>query len=198
FWPTATTSAHDRRRPTAAALVGAQAVYEGRLDGVWLATVVLVPLAAFEAVLGLPQAVQHRQRVRRSAQRVHEVLDAPDPVREPAEPAPEPSSPFPVRLRGVTARHPGQDRPALSGVDLDLVPGRRIAVVGPSGSGKTTLAQVLLRFLDAESGSCTLGGTDTALLPADTVRRSVGLCAQDAHLFDSTLRENLRLARPDA
>ncbi|MDK1475005.1 thiol reductant ABC exporter subunit CydD [Streptomyces sp. 549] len=182
----------------AAAVAGVQAVHDGLLAGVWLATVVLVPLAAFEAVLTLPQAVQHRQRVRRSAQRVHEVLDAPDPVREPDEPESVPAEPFPIRLRDVTARHAGQDRPALRGVDLDLTPGRRVAVVGPSGSGKTTLAQVLLRFLDAESGSVTMGGTRTDRLPGDEVRRVVGLCAQDAHLFDSTLRENLRLARPDA
>ncbi|WP_344262890.1 thiol reductant ABC exporter subunit CydC, partial [Streptomyces sodiiphilus] len=183
---------------TAAAWAGVQAVHDGRLAGVWLATVVLVPLAAFEAVLGLPLAVQHRQRVRRSAERVHEVLDAPDPVREPERPAPAPGTPFPLRVRGLTARYPGAARPALAGVDLDLTAGRRIAVVGPSGSGKTTLAQCLLRFLDSESGSYTLAGTEAAGLDGDTVRTMVGLCAQDAHLFDSTLRENLRLARPAA
>lgn len=181
-----------------AALVGAQAVADGRLAGVAMAVVVLTPLAAFEAVLGLPLAVQYRQRVRRSAERVYEVLDAPEPVREPETPRQAPSSPFPVVLRGLSARHAGQDRDALAGLDLTLAEGRRVAVVGPSGSGKTTLAQTLLRFLDADAGSYTLAGVDAYALAGDDVRRLVGLCAQDAHLFDSSVRENLLLARKDA
>ncbi|MGM9383861.1 thiol reductant ABC exporter subunit CydD [Streptomyces antibioticus] len=182
----------------ASALVGAQAVAAGRLSGVTMAVVVLTPLAAFEAVLGLPLAVRHRRRVQRSAERIFEVLDSPEPVREPERPGRPPVSPFPLVVEGLTARHAGQDRDALSGVDLTLTQGRRIAVVGPSGSGKTTLAQVLLRFLDADSGTYTLGGTDADALDGDDVRRLVGLCAQDAHLFDSSVRENLLLAKKDA
>ncbi len=182
----------------AAALVGAQAVGDGRLSGVTMAVVVLTPLAAFEAVLGLPLAVQYRQRVRRSAERVYEVLDAPEPVGEPERPRQAPASPFPLVVKGLAARHAGQDRDALAGVDLTLTQGRRTAVVGPSGSGKTTLAQVLLRFLDAGAGSYTLGGVDAYALDGDDVRRLVGLCAQDAHLFDSSVRENLLLAKKDA
>lgn len=181
-----------------AALVGIQAVADGRLAGVAMAVVVLTPLAAFEAVLGLPLAVQYRQRVRRSAERVYEVLDAPEAVREPETPRKAPASPFPVVLTGLAAHHPGQDRDALAGLDLTLAEGRRIAVVGPSGAGKSTLAQVLLRFLDADAGSYTLAGVDAYALAGDDVRRLVGLCAQDAHLFDSSVRENLLLARKDA
>lgn len=183
---------------TAAALVGARAVADGRLDGVIMAVVVLTPLAAFEAVLGLPAAVRYRQRVRRSAERVFEVLDSPEPVREPERPGSAPASPFPLVVRGLAARHAGQDRDALTGVDLTLTQGRRIAVVGASGSGKTTLAQVLLRFLDPGAGSYTLAGVDARSLDGDDVRRFVGLCAQDAHLFDSSVRENLLLARKGA
>ncbi|MCF6522148.1 thiol reductant ABC exporter subunit CydD [Streptomyces sp. JJ36] len=208
---------------TAAGGAGAAAVAAGRLDGVLLAVVVLTPLAAFEAVTGLPQAAQHRQRTRRSAQRVYEILDAPAPVREPGpgaaaplpvpapdragEPGRQPGVPGPeprvtVELAGITARYPGAPRPALTAFDLTLTPGRRVAVVGTSGSGKTTLAQVLLRFLDPASGSYHLAAagrrTDATAADPDAVRRLVGLCAQDAHLFDSSLRENLRLARPGA
>ncbi|MFF3886665.1 thiol reductant ABC exporter subunit CydD [Streptomyces sp. NPDC001914] len=182
----------------AAALVGAQAVAAGRLHGVLMAVVVLTPLAAFEAVMGLPLAFQYRQRVRKSAERVYEVLDAPDPVREPEQPRPAPASPFPLRLSGLRARYAGQDRDALAGLDLTLEKGRRIAVVGTSGAGKTTLAQVLLRFLDPEAGTFTLAGADARGMDGDAVRRLIGLCAQDAHLFDSTVRENLLLARKDA
>ncbi|MDQ0933981.1 thiol reductant ABC exporter subunit CydD [Streptomyces turgidiscabies] len=183
---------------TATALVAAQGVADGRLAGVATAVVVLTPLAAFEAVLGLPLAVRYRQRVRRSAERVYEVLDAPEPVREPEVPLPAPLSPFPVVVRELAARHAGQDQDALARLDLTLHEGRRIAVVGPSGSGKTTLAQVLLRFLDADAGAYTLGGVDAYALDGDDVRRLVGLCAQDAHLFDSSVRENLLLAKRDA
>ncbi|NEA05956.1 thiol reductant ABC exporter subunit CydC, partial [Streptomyces sp. SID10116] len=188
----------------AAALVGVQAVHDGRLSGVALAAVVLTPLAAFEAVMGLPLAVQYRQRVLKSAERVYEVLDAPVPVPEPTEPAEAPQTPFPLRVQGLRARYEGQDRDALAGVGLTLERGRRIAVVGPSGSGKTTLAQVLLGFLGAYGGTYTLGGTralggdGAAALDGDTVRRMVGLCAQDAHIFDSSVRENLLLAKRDA
>ncbi|MFD6987743.1 thiol reductant ABC exporter subunit CydD [Streptomyces sp. NPDC059943] len=182
----------------AATYAGVGAVHDGRLPGVALAVVVLTPLAAFEAVAGLPLAVQYRQRAARGAERVWEVLDAPVPVREPERPAATPATPFPLEVRGLAARYAGQERDALSGVDLTLTAGKRVAVVGPSGAGKTTLAQVLLRFLDAREGGVSLGGTDAAALDGDTVRRFVGLCAQDAHLFDSSVRENLALARKDA
>ena len=181
-----------------AAWAGAQAVADGRLAGVQLAVVVLTPLAAFEAVTGLPLAVQYRQRVRRSAERVYEVLDAPVPVREPETPGHLPEVLFPVEVRGLSARYPGQERDALAGVDLTLEAGKRIAVVGASGAGKTTLAQVLLRFLDAGAGTYAIGGVAADSLDGDDVRRAIGLCAQDAHLFDSSVRENLRLARTDA
>ncbi|MFJ6788646.1 thiol reductant ABC exporter subunit CydD [Streptomyces angustmyceticus] len=181
----------------AAAVAGVQAVAAGRLAGVALAVVVLTPLAAFEAVAGLPLAVQYRRRTRHAAERVFEVLDAPVPVREPAAPADAPEAPFPLAVRDLTARHPGADRPALDGVGFTVTAGRRLAVVGPSGSGKTTLAQVLLRFLDQEAGTYLLAGTDARTVDGDAVRRLVGLCAQDAHLFDSSLRENLKLARRD-
>ncbi|MGW8762433.1 thiol reductant ABC exporter subunit CydD [Streptomyces sp. NPDC055815] len=182
----------------AAALVGVQAVRDGRLEGVALAVVVLTPLAAFEAVTGLPLAVQYRQRIKRSAERVFEVLDAPVPVHEPETPAAPPASPFPLELAGLSARHAGQEGPALDGFALSLEAGHRVAVVGASGSGKTTLAQVLLRFLDVEHGTYRIGGVPARELDGDAVRRLVGLCAQDAHLFDSSVRENLRLAKVGA
>ncbi|MFB8235395.1 thiol reductant ABC exporter subunit CydD [Kitasatospora purpeofusca] len=187
----------------AAAAVGLRGVASGALAPVCLAVVVLTPLAAFEAVTGMPAAVQARRRSLAASARLAEVLEAPEAVAEPAEPAALPGQPLPIAVRGLTARHPGQSTDALAGVDLDLGPGRRIAVVGPSGSGKTTLAQTLLRFLDQSAGSVVLAAgrpqaVDSRALAGEDVRRVVGLCAQDAHVFDSSLRENLRLARPDA
>ncbi|WP_035799188.1 thiol reductant ABC exporter subunit CydD [Kitasatospora mediocidica] len=183
----------------ACAAVGVRGVSTGSLSGLCLAVVVLTPLAAFEAVAGMPVAVQFRERSRAASARLAEVLETPDPVTEPAAPAALPDDPFPLAVRGLRARWPGREEYALDGVDLDLAPGRRVAVVGPSGSGKTTLAHVLLRLLDQQSGSVTLGRpqpVDTRALDGDDVRRVVGLCAQDAHVFDSSLRENLRLASP--
>ncbi|WP_371503366.1 thiol reductant ABC exporter subunit CydD [Kitasatospora sp. NBC_00374] len=187
----------------ASAAVGVHAVSTGALPGVCLALVVLTPLAAFEAVAGMPTAVRFRERSRAARARLDELLTAAEPVADPAEPQPVPGRPLPIAVRGLTARWPGQAEDALRDLDLDLAAGRRIAVVGPSGSGKTTLAQVLLRFLDQRDGSVTLGAgrpqaVDSRSAAADEVRRVVGLCAQDAHVFDSSLRENLRLARPAA
>uniref|UniRef100_UPI0007C77C85 thiol reductant ABC exporter subunit CydC n=1 Tax=Peterkaempfera griseoplana TaxID=66896 RepID=UPI0007C77C85 len=187
---------------TAAAAVAVRGAATGALSGECLAVVVLTPLAAFEAVAGMPVAAQFRQRSKAAAARLAEVLDTADPVREPQHPAPLPAEPLPVTVRNLHARWPGQRTDALAGVDLDLTPGRRIAVVGPSGSGKTTLAAALLRFVDPTAGAVTLGAASRAVdsrdADGDAVRRVIGLCAQDAYVFDSSLRENLRLARPGA
>lgn len=181
-----------------ALLVGIPAVADGQITGVALAVAVLTPLAAFEVVVGLPFAAQTLERVRQSAARVFAVLDAPDPVVEPTDPIPLPAPPYPIRLRGVCARHLPGGPLALDSVDLDIGPGGRVAVVGASGAGKSTLAAVLLRFLDTESGTVTLNGVPLRDVDGDEVRQVIGLAAQDAHVFDTSLRENLRLARPGA
>lgn len=181
-----------------ALLVGVAAVRAGRLEGVLLAGIALIPLVAFELVAGLPTATQALQRVRRAAGRVFEVMDMPPPVAEPEAPVVLASPPHTMEVRDLCARYPGSERWALAGIDLDLRLGKRVAVVGPSSAGKSTLAGVLLRFLDYEGGSVTLDGTQIADLEGDACRRVVGLVAQDAHIFDSTMEENLRLARREA
>jgi ABC-type multidrug transport system fused ATPase/permease subunit len=108
-----------------------------------------------------------------------------------------PAPPYRVRVRDLSFRYPGANRLALDGVDLDLSPGRRVAVIGSSGAGKSTLAGVLLRFLPYE-GSVTLDGVELAELDGDACRSVIGLLSQEAHVFDTTLEENLRLARRDA
>jgi thiol reductant ABC exporter CydC subunit len=183
----------------AALALGTPAVRDGTLAGVALAVIVLIPLAAFEAVQVLPAATLAHTRAHRSGARVLELLATPAPVTEPAAPRPLPAHPWPVKLRDAGARWPSADSGvagAVAGIDLDLMPGRSVAVVGLSGAGKSTLAAMLLRFIELDCGSYLLGGVDATQLSGDDVRRVVGLCAQDAHLFDSTLRENLRLARP--
>ncbi len=127
-------------------------------------------------------------------------METPPPVAEPVHPAALAPGPTPaLQVRELRYRYPGERSWALDGIDLDLSPGRRVAVVGPSGAGKSTLAAVLLRFLPYdEGGSVTLDGVELAELDGDAKRRVVGLVAQDAHVFDSTLEENLRLAKRGA
>jgi len=181
-----------------ALVVGVSAVREGRLDGVLLAGIALIALVSFELVAGLPIATQTLHRVRRSAARVIEVLDTPPAVQEPANARKLPPAPYVIQARDLRYRYPGQSHWALDGLDLDLYPGRRVAVVGESGAGKSTLAGLLLKFLPLAGGSLTLGGAPICELDGDDYRRVVGLVAQDAHIFDSTLAENLRLARREA
>jgi thiol reductant ABC exporter CydC subunit len=181
-----------------AILVGVAAVHAGALDGVLLAVIALVPLAAFELVTDLPSATQTLQRVRRSATRTLEVIDASPPVMEPDDPKPVPRSPRTLHVRGLQTRYGREEAWVLNGLDLDLITGRTVALVGASGAGKSTLAEVLLRFLPYQGGSVTLDGVEISEMRGDEYRRVIGLVSQDAHIFDTTLEENLRLARRDA
>jgi thiol reductant ABC exporter CydC subunit len=182
-----------------ALLVGVAAVRAGRLDGVLLAGIALIPLVAFELVTDLPAATQTLQRVRRAAARVQEVIDTPPPVVEPAHPLALRTPRLDIlKVRDLRSFYPGEDRAALDGVDLDLSPGKRVAIVGPSGAGKSTLAGVLLRFLPYQGGFVELDGVEISDLDGDELRRVIGLVSQDAHVFDSTIEQNLRLARRKA
>ena len=98
----------------------------------------------------------------------------------------------------MTARYASGEEPALSGFDLRLEPGRRIALVGPSGAGKTTVVNLLLRFLDPEDGRVTIAGRDAREYRQEDIRALFALAGQDAHLFNSTIRANLAIGRPGA
>ncbi len=179
-------------------LVAIPAVGDGRLEGVNLAVLVLLPLAAYEAVVGLPAAALALVSVRSSATRLTAILDHPDPVAEPDAPlAVNSGGGHDLVIRGLTVRWADGAPAALASLDLELAAGSRLAVVGPSGSGKTTLVASLLRFVEY-TGSVRLAGRELKNLAGEDVRRIVGLCAQDAHIFDSTVAENLRIARPCA
>jgi ATP-binding cassette subfamily C protein CydCD len=112
---------------------------------------------------------------------------------------PGPSTGCDVTIRGLTAGWDPDRPPVLRGLDLDLPAGSRVAVLGPSGCGKSTLAAVLVRLLDPRAGRIYFGGADLRGIPADVVRARIGLIGDGVdHIFASTLRENLRLARPSA
>ncbi|HUC58612.1 MAG TPA: thiol reductant ABC exporter subunit CydC [Streptosporangiaceae bacterium] len=178
-------------------LLGVQATDAGTLGRVPLAVITLTALAAFEAVNSLPAAAIQLGQARAAAKRIGSVMDAPEPVREPADPLPLPAGPPHVRLRGATVRY-GEGTLALDGVDLDLEPGKRVAIVGPSGAGKSTLAAVLLRFCDLTGGTVTLNGAPLASYLSADVRKVIGGCPQDPHIFSGTIAANLRLAKADA
>lgn len=176
-------------------LAAAPATRAGELDGPAFAVLALLPLAAFEAMNGLVAAIRNRQQVHASLRRVDNVLGSAPPM-TPLEDTREPLG-HRVVVRDLKARWPGADRDSLYGIDLDLPPGKKVAIVGPSGSGKSTLLAALLRFCPA-TGVIEIGGTPLAAVPESTLRRTVGLAAADAHIFDSTIAANVRLARPDA
>ncbi|HSD66256.1 MAG TPA: thiol reductant ABC exporter subunit CydC [Vicinamibacteria bacterium] len=175
------------------------AVRSGGMDGVGLAVVTLVTLAAFEAVASLPGAWQGEGGARESARRLFELADQAPAVREPVGPGPVAAGPPRVlEVHDLRFAYPGASRLALDGVSLRLEPGRRVAVVGASGSGKSTLVHLLLRFWDVPPGSYLLDETDARAWPSDRVRAAYAFAAQRVHLFTGTLRENLALAAPRA
>jgi ATP-binding cassette subfamily C protein CydCD len=102
-----------------------------------------------------------------------------------------------IELQNIVKRY-GKAATTVQGIDLSVADGEFVVLVGPSGCGKSTLAALLLRFLDPSRGSVRLGGQDLPALRMDDVRRTVGLVDDDPHVFASSLRENLRLARPGA
>lgn len=187
----------------AALVTGVPAVAAGLLSPVELAVVVLTPLAAFEATSLLPAAAVQVQRSRAAAARVLALLDAAGPD---AAAAPRPAAPSPpTRATAGTPGHvlvatglacgwPGRP-PALRDVDLRVAPGTRIGVAGPSGEGKTTLLLTLAGLLPPVAGTVTLDGAPLDALPRDELVRHVVATAEDAHVFGTTVLENLRVAR---
>ena len=171
---------------------------DGGLSRVMIATLALLALASFEGVQPLSQAARELASTVAAGRRVVELTDREPAVRDPADPAELQTGPVAVALEDVRARYAPGDPPALDGLTLRLGPGQHVAVVGPSGAGKSTIVNLLLRFLDPEAGRVTIGGRDLRELRQEDVRRTVAVAGQDSHLFSTSIRENLRLARPDA
>ena len=179
-------------------VLGVAATGTGVPTRVPLAVLTLTALAAFEAVTALPAAAVQLDQARVSAARIAVVADTSNPVREPRHSRTLPPGPFTITLRDATVFYRPDGPPALDRVSLDLPPGRRVALVGANGAGKSTVAAVLLRFCELTAGAALLNGHDLASYAADDVRTVIGGCPQDPHLFDATIRDNLRIARPDA
>ncbi len=169
----------------------------GELDGVYLAVVILAAMASFEAVQGLPNAAQYLESNLQAAGRLFEIADTPPAVTNPSQPAELPQS-LDIAIRDLRFTYPGESQPVVNGIQLDLSPGRHVAIVGPSGAGKTTLASLLLRFWDVSGNEIILSGRDIRDYRQEDVRGCFGVVSQHTYLFNASLRENLLLARPSA
>ena len=183
---------------TGVLVVSVAASAHGRLDHVLIATLALLALAAFEAVTPLAAAARELSATLAAGQRLLELIGRERAACDPTQPAPAPRWPFTVALDDVHARYPGRPRAVLNGVSLRLEPGERVGLVGPSGAGKTTIVNLLLRFLDPEAGRLTLAGRDVRDYRLEDIHRAIAVAGQDSHLFTASVRDNVRLARPDA
>ncbi len=167
----------------------------GQMDGVYLAVVILAAMASFEAVQGLPNAAQYLESNLQAAGRLFEMADTPPAVTDPGQPAELPQK-FDIAIRNLRFTYPGESRPVMDGIQLDLPPGSHVALVGPSGAGKTTLVNLLLRFWDVSGDEIILSGRDIRDYRQEDVRGCFSVVSQYTYLFNASLRENLLLARP--
>lgn len=186
----------------------------GALPAVQLTVLAVLALVSFDALAPLPAAAHRLAQVRASAGRLAAVLDAPPPVQDPPDPAPLPTGgPLGLEISGLRVRHRPEGPPVLDGASLHLPPGHRVALLGASGSGKSTLIAALMRFVPYEAGSIRLVGCEPgdqrdqrdqheqrelADCTGADARRAITGMTQDAHVFHTTIRANLLLARPEA
>ena len=168
---------------------------DGAVSGPMTALLLLLPLALADALAGLPEIGTTAVQTAAARERLAHLAALQPAVVEPLEPLVLDTSGA-LELHGASVGW--TDVPVLSDLDLTLQPGTALGVVGASGCGKSTLAALLVRHLAPSRGRYLLAGADTAALGSAEVRRHVGLVDDDPYVFASTVRENLRLARPDA
>ena len=157
----------------------------------------LLTIVAFEVVGGLPRAGVLAGHAAAAADRVFQVADEPIQVPDPTHPSPAPASSS-LRFDAVTFRWQADRAAVFTRLSLDIPAGSRVAVLGPSGSGKSTLVALAVKVAAPDEGRVLLGGVDISTLRAEDVRARISWLGQATHLFDDTVRENLRLAQPGA
>ncbi|QQZ30276.1 thiol reductant ABC exporter subunit CydC [Thiothrix subterranea] len=162
-----------------------------------LAMLALFALASFEAVLPLPLAFQSLGETLAAARRIFSLADQVAAVTEPAHPQAVPER-LDFALRELGFRYQPQGDAVLDGLTLDFPQGHKLAIVGVTGAGKSTLTSLLLRFREPSSGELLLGGQAISQYSGEALRQHIAVVPQQTHLFNTTLRENLLLAKRDA
>jgi ABC-type multidrug transport system fused ATPase/permease subunit len=156
-----------------------------------LLAMLIVPLRSLGMWIG------QAQRATASGERIFEVMDEPEGVED--KPGAQELEPGPgeIRFEGVGFGY-RSDRPVLDGVDLEIAPGRTVALIGHTGSGKTTLATLVPRFYDVTEGRVLVDGVDVRDVTRRSLRREIGVISQDPFLFSATVRENIAFGVLDA
>lgn len=163
--------------------------------GALIALFVFTPLAAFEALGPVAAAFQHLGQVIASAQRVSQIIDQPADVTFPTQ-GPVAAEHVSLSLQNLNFTYPGQPLPVLKNITLDVRAGEHIALLGQTGCGKSTLLQLLTRGWDITSGTLEINGHAIGDYDEATLRKMITVVSQRAHVFNTTLRENLRMASP--
>ncbi len=137
------------------------------------------------------------QQARAGLERIFQLLDLPAAICDPPDAVDLPELRGDIRFSNVHFNY-GDRQPVLTGVDLHIAPGERVAIVGPSGSGKTTLAMLVPRFYDPTEGAVRIDGYDVRTVKLRSLRRQVGVVFEDSFLFSDSVRANIAYGRPDA
>ena len=170
----------------------------GRLRPSLLPAAVVLAAFAFGPVTNVATVARQLGVVTAASQRVFTILQARPPVQDhTGAPPAGPLRPH-VRFEHVSFRYDDDLPEALRDVSFEIRPGETVALAGHSGAGKSTCAHLLLRFWDPTTGTISIGGHDLRAFPQHSLRDLVSLIPQDVYLFNASVRDNLRLARPDA
>jgi ATP-binding cassette subfamily B protein len=178
-------------------LTGASLVAAGVIDRYQLPLILVMAFAAFLPVMNVAVVARNLNQVAAAARRYFEVIDEPVLVLERAGMSPRTVPPA-IAFEAVTFAYHPDEPPVLRELSFHVQPGETVALVGPSGAGKSTCVSLLLRFWDPNQGAIRLGGIDLRDFPLDDLRRRIAIVQQDNYLFNTSIRENIRLGKPDA